>query len=172
MISWDAVGAIAELVGATAVVVTLIYLSFQLKQNTKSVNSNNSNTLMQGFNQVNTAVFSNPAVAQILYSGLDAPEQLSSVEQHQFAHVMASVMNIYRNLYHQYLDGTFPERSWVPWAREAKQLLESPGGAYFLSRSRTYEDLAAYLRTVAESQVRPLSWSGDPSQAGTASDPS
>ncbi len=35
--NWDAVGAIAELVGAGAVVLTLIYLSIQLRQNTSQV---------------------------------------------------------------------------------------------------------------------------------------
>ncbi len=35
--NWDAVGAIAELVGATAVVLTLVYLSIQLRQNTRAV---------------------------------------------------------------------------------------------------------------------------------------
>jgi len=35
--NWDAVGAIAELIGATAVVLTLVYLSIQLRQNTRAV---------------------------------------------------------------------------------------------------------------------------------------
>lgn len=37
---WDAIGAIGEIVGASAVVVTLVYLSVQLQQNTKSARSN------------------------------------------------------------------------------------------------------------------------------------
>jgi hypothetical protein len=35
--NWEAIGAIAELVGAGAVVLTLIYLSIQLRQNTVQV---------------------------------------------------------------------------------------------------------------------------------------
>ena len=35
--NWHAIGAIGEIVGATAVVVTLIYLSIQMRQNTASV---------------------------------------------------------------------------------------------------------------------------------------
>ena len=35
-VNWDAVGAIGEIVGALAVVATLIYLSIQLRQNTRS----------------------------------------------------------------------------------------------------------------------------------------
>lgn len=35
--NWDAIGAQGELVGAAAVVLTLIYLSVQLRQNTRTV---------------------------------------------------------------------------------------------------------------------------------------
>jgi uncharacterized protein with PQ loop repeat len=35
--NWEAVGAIGEIIGAIAVVVTLIYLAVQVHQNTKSV---------------------------------------------------------------------------------------------------------------------------------------
>ena len=35
--NWDAIGAIGELIGAIAVVITLIFLTVQLKQNTKSI---------------------------------------------------------------------------------------------------------------------------------------
>jgi hypothetical protein len=37
--NWDAIGAVGELVGAVAVVVTLAYLASQLRQNTKALRS-------------------------------------------------------------------------------------------------------------------------------------
>ena len=37
--NWDAIGAVGELVGAVAVVVTLVYLASQLRQNTKALRS-------------------------------------------------------------------------------------------------------------------------------------
>jgi len=36
--NWEALGAIAELVGAAAVVITLVYLSIQMKTNTSAIN--------------------------------------------------------------------------------------------------------------------------------------
>ena len=35
---WDAIGALGELIGAVAVVATLVYLSSQLRQNFKVIN--------------------------------------------------------------------------------------------------------------------------------------
>ncbi len=39
IINWEAIGAIGELMGATAVVVTLLYLVKQIKQNTESTDA-------------------------------------------------------------------------------------------------------------------------------------
>ena len=35
--NWDAIGAIGEIAGAVAVVITLIYVALQLRENTKSL---------------------------------------------------------------------------------------------------------------------------------------
>jgi hypothetical protein len=35
--NWDAIGAVGELIGAIAVVITLVYLAIQIRQNTKTV---------------------------------------------------------------------------------------------------------------------------------------
>lgn len=37
--NWDAIGALAELAGALGVILTLIYLSYQLRQNTRALGS-------------------------------------------------------------------------------------------------------------------------------------
>jgi hypothetical protein len=37
--NWDALGAISEVLGALAVFITLAYLTLQIKQNTKAVQS-------------------------------------------------------------------------------------------------------------------------------------
>jgi hypothetical protein len=35
--NWDAVGAVGEIIGATAVLLSVLYLGFQIRQNTKSL---------------------------------------------------------------------------------------------------------------------------------------
>jgi hypothetical protein len=37
VVDWNAIGAIGEMLGAVAVVITLLYLSKQIRQNTRSV---------------------------------------------------------------------------------------------------------------------------------------
>jgi hypothetical protein len=68
---------------------------------------------------------------------------MSEADRHRFTHLMNGFFNVFRNLYHQYRDGTFPKEQWETWALEARQLMLTPGGAYFRTRTQTYEDLFA-----------------------------
>lgn len=156
--NWEAIGAIGEILGAVGVIATLVYLTMQVRQNTRSLNSNNSNTVMTGFNQLNVTLLANAEVARICYQGFYGVDDLSEIDKHRFTHAMNGFFNIFRNLYHQYLDGTFPEAQWQTWALEARQLMATPGGAYFRQRTRTYEDLFQYLESMPDDSPRPLSF--------------
>ncbi len=45
--NWEAIGAIGEIAGALAVVITLIFLTIQLRQNTRSVDESRNATVSQ-----------------------------------------------------------------------------------------------------------------------------
>lgn len=153
--NWEAIGAIGEIIGALAVVATLVYLTIQLKQNTKSINSNNHNFVTQGFNQFNLALFSDPELARLSREGIYDIDKLSDIDKVRAQHMLHLLCNIYRNLYHQFLDGTYPEEEWLPWAYEAKQIMESPGGQYLRTHSGTYDDLFEYLANLSDAN-KPL----------------
>jgi len=154
-VNWDAVGAIGEIMAAVGVIVTLVYLTAQIRQNTKSINSNNSNSVMAGFNQLNVAML-DPEVSRICYEGFFRIDEMSESERNRFTHLMNGFFNIFRNLYHQFLDGTFPADQWESWALEARQMMETPGVEYFRTRTRTYEDLFSYLEQMPEDSPKPL----------------
>lgn len=150
-------GSFGEFFGAIAVVVTLGYLTAQMRQNTRSLNSNNSNVVMQGLNEFNTTIFSDPELVRVYYAGVQDPNSLPEFERLQFAHMAASLLNFYRNLFHQYQDGTYTEARWIPHAREAKQIMNTPGFAFVRDDvSSTYDDLYEYLETLPGGET-PLS---------------
>lgn len=157
VMNWEAIGAVGEIVGALGVIITLAYLSTQMRQNTKSINSNNANSVMNGFNQLNVALFADPEAARICSEGFAGIDQFSDNEKHRFCHLMNAFFNIYRNLYLQYLDGTFSEDQWNIWALEARQMMQTRGVRYFRKRTRTYEDLFTFLEEMPDSSPQPLS---------------
>ena len=82
--NWNAIGAVGEVAGAIAVVATLVYLTIQLRINTKSIVSSNSNNLMQGFNTFNASLYGDEEATRIFYDGLESPDTLSLTERRRF----------------------------------------------------------------------------------------
>lgn len=140
-------GAIGEIVGAVAVVATLIYLSIQLKQYNRGLRSSTFHTTMHEYNQINISQL-DPALAGLLDKGMPEPESLTQLEKYQFGWIMRIYVNIWENMYQQYLEGACPESYWRPYALQAKAALGSPGGKIFCAGNTLNEGLFSYLESL------------------------
>ena len=149
--NWDAIGAIAEIAGAIAVVTTLVYFVMQIRQYATGLRSATFHTTMQEFNQINVAQL-DPALADLLDRGMDDPGSLCSTETYQFGWIMRVYVNIWENMYQQYLQGACPESYWLPYARQAKVLLATPGGRAFRKGNSLNQSLFVYLDSLPESE--------------------
>jgi hypothetical protein len=76
--NWEAISAVGRLVGAVAVLVTLIYLAVQIRQNTAAVATATCESTMIGFNDINVVVASHPLLASLLDRGRQSPESLQA----------------------------------------------------------------------------------------------
>ena len=77
--NWDAIAAVAETLGAIGVIATLIYLTFQLKQNTNALNSS---TYEAYVNALNTTLDFNAKHAVVISRALQKDwQELTPEEQ-------------------------------------------------------------------------------------------
>ena len=82
--NWDAVGAIGEIVGAVAVVVTLIYLTVQIRAGTRASRAaavTDATAAVQAWYQ---ELGTNPESANLFLEGMSDPQSLSHARQFQF----------------------------------------------------------------------------------------
>ncbi len=149
--NWDAIGAIGEIGGAIAVVVTLVYFAMQIRQYATGLRSATFHTTMQEFNQINVAQL-DPTLADLLDRGMDDPGSLSSTETYQFGWIMRVYVNIWENMYQQHLQGACSESYWLPYARQAKGALATPGGRIYREGNSLNQSLFAYLDSLPESE--------------------
>jgi hypothetical protein len=80
-INWEALGAIANLLAAIGVIATLIYLSIQIRQNTKAVRSSSIQNLVQGFSTTAQAAIENEHIIPLLLKGNAGADALTEVER-------------------------------------------------------------------------------------------
>jgi hypothetical protein len=88
--NWDAIGAVGEIVGAVAVIATLVYLAIQIRDSARASRSaavTDATTAMQAFYQ---ELGSNPQSSQLFLNGLTKPDSLSREDEFQYLMLMHS----------------------------------------------------------------------------------
>ncbi len=121
-------GALGELVGAIAVLVTLIYLTTQLRQNTRAVRAASLQALDKSVTD-NIALFaSSPENAALMQHGRLAHETLSDEEKARF-HLMISVMFLSMDsFFWSHRSKVLPQELWAREQEALEAWVNTPGG--------------------------------------------
>ena len=92
--NWDAIGAIAELLGAIAVLATLLYLAIQIRQSSSSIHNQTSWAITQALDSLNTQITEHGEVTDIWIRGREDPDSLSQEEFERFRSFTLSWLNL------------------------------------------------------------------------------
>ena len=91
--------ATAEIIGALAIVITLVYLAIQIRQNTdlqeKSVQATRvaaSQAIVDSYNDYRRYIIGDPEVAKMFILGLEGLDRLDAKDKVRFGNLMATVM--------------------------------------------------------------------------------
>jgi hypothetical protein len=82
-INWEALGAMANLLAAIGIIATLIYLSIQIRQNTKAVRSSSIQNLVQSFSTTAQAAVENEYIIPLLLKANAGSAGLTEAERAQ-----------------------------------------------------------------------------------------
>ena len=129
--NWEAIGAIGEIVGALAVLLTLAYLAAQIKQNTQAVRASALDSSVNAVNAVRVAMFESPDVAAVYQKGLDDPEQLSDEERTRFRLALHAILWTLWNIHSQTAYAGLKVSTWEAQIPVLHRVLNSPGGMWF-----------------------------------------
>ena len=138
-VNWDAVGAMAELLGALAVVVSLLYVATQVRESTRQARRDATRDLATRISDVSLAVASSPELGELLVKGGADLSQLSKGDQARYRGLMNS---IFRSLEQQYLlrrEGALDDESWKAVQHIIRDFADLPGTrAYLTDRGQWY----------------------------------
>ena len=126
--NWEAIGAIAETLGAIGVIATLVYLALQIRQNTNALEQSQKADLAQayqhrsesrrqmGIDQAESRYMA-PISVKLSELGwpdnLDAIDSLDQEERFRFQHMMAASMTRLDNACYQHHQGLLDEQAWT-----------------------------------------------------------
>lgn len=144
--NWDAISALAEVVGVIAVVVSLIYLAVQVKQNTNQLRQENMFKLVRGTLDTNWYYHRDPAAFEVFERGVKNYDALSPQEQAHF-HSIVVDLSFYLELVRQlHLAGLIDKAALDVNLRFMLAILNTPGGKQWWA-------LAQRTKPMPEAQV-------------------
>ena len=119
-------GAIGEIVGALAVVISLLYLGKQIHIQNRESRLSTINSSLSEWNSLLALIADNAELASIWARGL-RNEELSEEDEVRFRAFSNSYFRVVEGLYLQHLEGRLDDRIWHGICGGMRELLASAG---------------------------------------------
>ncbi len=132
--NWEAIGAVAEFVGAVAVVITLIYLISQLRQNTKALRSSSYGSIHQQEDNFLADMARDPNLARLEAKAALGLENLDESERLQWSWLGRRIVYMFQNFHYQRQLGGVEDTIAAGWDNAWRIFLTSNKGV-----KQTYE---------------------------------
>jgi hypothetical protein len=135
-VNWEALGAIAELIGAAGVIATLVYLAAQIRQNTISTRTSSYQAVVEALSDWSRSVGLDPAVATLMVQGNRDLGALSAAQRAQYAFLMVSLFRNYENIFYQHEQGAIDDVVFEGWELRMRESIAAAGARAWWERSR------------------------------------
>ncbi len=131
-------GNIGEFVAAIAVLVSLLYLAIQIRQNTKSVRTSTYQAVLDSSHRVNE-IFADPRMERIYRVGRKDASQLKEDALAQFKALVGNIVGFYEGLFLQHQQGAIDDDFFVNRFSAFHHIISQPGvRAVWEERGRNY----------------------------------
>lgn len=140
-------GAIGEIVGGFAVVVTLVYLAMQLRQTSKSLQITNSDAASAMNAEVFQELISNPEFVELYLKGLSGLNNLNEPERLRFVLFCNKAMRFFENTWFLHINDALAPGAWYGQERGMQEMLSAPGSqeAWALNRNLFSKAFVAFV---------------------------
>lgn len=125
--NWGAVSAVAEVIGALAVVFTLIYLAIQMKHSALAANQAAQQSMVAEMGASMDSLFANPEGAEIWLKGLTSYSSLSAVEKIRLTSLLHHFTRTGEQAHLSFRAGTFDADVWNGLEAQILDVCSSPG---------------------------------------------
>ena len=125
--NWDAIAAVAEFAGTLAVIATLIYLSYQLRQSNLFAKAEAIRSVTNSY-EFHTTHLQIPALSEIIRRGYDDFEGLSRDDQTKFNAYHYPFLNQAETVFEMHDLKLIEDSQYSAWMAVAVSIVYTPGG--------------------------------------------
>ena len=128
--NWDAVGAIAELLGAIGVVASLIYLATQISQSNNAMRAAAHQEAITSLRDLNRNLLGHDLV-ELFRQGAEDSQSLTDSERARFSVLTMDMLRSFESVHNQYLMGMLDRGAWEGWLRFIGDYCTAPGVQWY-----------------------------------------
>jgi hypothetical protein len=136
--NWDAIGAVGETVGALGVLVTLVYLATQIRDNTRSLQAASLQSVLEGArDRYFLPMAQSSDMSEIFARGLTCLDDLDADEKRRFFYMMFEQYFQMQQVMHLHERDLIPQVDYDAWLDYTTSLTRTPGGAEMWTHCET-----------------------------------
>jgi hypothetical protein len=117
---------LGEVIGAIAVIATLIYLAFEIRQNTRAVRRAATQDIHRSLNDQSRCLVESPDLTALLYRAGQRPEELTGEERFRFQFLLTYVLSNFELAIEYYREGLLSDDMIEGYVKGIHPLIENP----------------------------------------------
>ena len=147
--SSDLLSVLAQVVGTLGVIVSLLFVGLQIRQNTGALQRNEHNSTMSQWTVIRMAIAGDRNVAQLMTSGLHGERDLDAADQLRLEHMLAEYAWASFHIWDRTQRGVFPKGTFEATAGPLlASVLRTPRGSAWWNRAKLAGFIPAYASDV------------------------
>jgi hypothetical protein len=152
-------GNLGDFIGGIAVIVTLVYLALQVRQNNRLLQSNTSSVraassiaINERLVGVNQSLVENPSLAEIFVRELSSPGTIEGADRVRLDTLLQSMFISLENILRLSQAGTIDPKDWEPWSGHLRNWLRNPAVRAWWGRQQSPfgEDFVRHVRALLD----------------------
>jgi hypothetical protein len=138
--NWEAISAIGEIIGAIAVIISLVYLALQVRSGTRALKTENRDSSFQSLMEFNYSLVGDPDLAYIFQAGCHDFQGVEERERARLVHLLYSFFKMFEKMYLHYLEESVDKTVWIHNRSILFAYSTQPGAQHYLSHRRQIFD--------------------------------
>lgn len=120
---------IAEILGGVGIIISILYLAYEVSQNSRSVEISHHLTLSDQYLALRMSVAEDNDLAEIIVRGNSNLSALEPAERLQFESYLTSLWDIWENAGYMFNTDRLSQSAWANWDRALCLRMSSSGSA-------------------------------------------
>ena len=141
-------GALGELIGGVAIIVSLLYVGLQIKQGTDATYAAANQSFSAQFADMILQI-SKSELRDIFWRGITGLKNLQGSENAAFMVLMAPIFRTYETFYFERTEGRYRSKMWDGYAAQSNDLYNNEGvREYWAIRKHQFSDVLSTVTAI------------------------